>query len=86
MRGIATSGVEVSVVSKQGFWLLLEDNARHEELFVPYKEFPWFKKATIEQITEVEHPSASHLYWPMLDVDLSVESIRKPDAFPLVAK
>ncbi len=86
MHELATSAVEVSVVSKQGFWLLLEDNAQNEELFVPYKEFPWFKKATIEQITEVEHPSANHLYWPMLDVDLSVESIRKPGAFPLVAK
>lgn len=82
MLGTVTSAIEVSLVSKQGFWLLVES----EELFVPYTEFPWFKKATIEQITEVEHPSANHLYWPMLDVDLSVESIRHPNAFPLVAK
>lgn len=82
MHGIPTSGIEVSLVLNQGFWLLLEN----EEPFVPYKEFPWFKKATIEQILEVEHPSTNHLYWPMLDVDLSVESIRSPDAFPLVAK
>lgn len=82
MPGTVTSAIEVSLVSQQGFWLLVDD----EELFVPYTEFPWFKKATIEQITEVEHPSANHLYWPMLDIDLSVESIRKPSAFPLVAK
>lgn len=82
MLGTVTSAIEVSLVSQQGFWLLVDD----EELFVPYTEFPWFKKATIEQITEVEHPSANHLYWPMLDIDLSVESIRKPSAFPLVAK
>ena len=81
MPGIVTSAIEVSLVSKKGFWLLLDS----EELFVPYVEFPWFKKATIEQITEVERPSADHLYWPMLDIDLSVESIRKPSAFPLVA-
>lgn len=77
-----TSAIEVSLVSRQGFWLLLDS----EELFVPYAEFPWFRKATIEQITEVEHPTPDHLYWPMLDVDLSIESIRKPGAFPLVAK
>ncbi len=82
MPGTVTSTIEVSLVSKLGFWLLLEN----EEFFIPYTEFPWFKKATIEQITEVEHPSANHLYWPMLDVDLSVESIRTPSAFPLVAK
>ena len=82
MRGTDTSAIEVSLVSRQGFWLLLDD----EELFVPYADFPWFKKATIEQIIEIEHPSGNHLYWPLLDVDLSVESIRKPGAFPLVAK
>lgn len=81
MLGTATSAVEVSVVSTHGFWLLLEN----EELFVPYAEFPWFRKATVEQITAVERPSAHHLYWPMLDVDLCVESIRTPEAFPLVA-
>jgi hypothetical protein len=30
-------------------------------------------------------PSANHLYWPLLDVDLSVESVRNPEAFPLVS-
>jgi hypothetical protein len=82
MPGTITSEVEISMVSKQGFWLLLDD----EELFVSYSEFPWFKKATVEQITSVEHPTPNHLYWPLLDIDLSVESIRHPDAFPLLAK
>ena len=41
---------------------------------------------TIEQLSAVEWPSANHLYWPLLDVDLSVESIRHPQAFPLVSK
>jgi hypothetical protein len=26
------------------------------------------------------------LYWPQLDVDLSIESIRKPESFPLVSR
>ena len=82
MHGTATSAVEVTHVSKHGFWLLLRD----EELLVPFAEFPWFKKATIAQLLEVEWPSEDHLYWPALDVDLSVESIRNPQAFPLVSK
>ena len=82
MPGVATSEVEFSLASSKGFWLLLKD----EELFVPYTEFPWFKQATLEQITTVEWPTPNHLYWPMLDVDLAVESIRNPSRFPLVAK
>jgi hypothetical protein len=31
-------------------------------------------------------PSARHLYWPDLDIDLAVESIRNPEAFPLVSR
>ena len=82
MHGTATSQVEVTNVSTHGFWLLL----RGEELLVPFLDFPWFKKATIEQLTHVEWPSPDHLYWPQLDVDLSIDSIRNPDAFPLLAK
>lgn len=76
------NNVEVSLASNKGFWLLLND----KEFFVPYAEFPWFKQATLEQITTVEWPTPNHLYWPLLDVDLAVESIRDPSRFPLVAK
>jgi len=82
MPGIATSEAEVTNVSAHGFWLLLGD----EELPVPYAQFPWFKKATIEQLLAVERPTENHLYWPQLDIDLSVESLRSPDAFPLVSE
>jgi len=81
MPGIATSGVEVTNISGHGFWLLLGD----EELAVPFARFPWFRKATVEQLADVRRPTENHLYWPQLDVDLSVESIRDPDAFPLVS-
>ncbi len=82
MHGTATLGVEVTNISTHCFWLLLGD----EELAVSFNDFPWFKKATIEQISEVQRPTESHLYWPQLDVDLAVESIRKPGNFPLVSR
>ena len=81
MPGIRTSQAEISHVSQHGFWLLLAD----EELFLPFASFPWFRGATIEQLCLVEWPTQNHLYWPSLDIDLSVESIRNPSAFPLVA-
>jgi Protein of unknown function (DUF2442) len=69
-------------VSNDDFLVLLG----REELLVPFEHFPWFKQATIEQLSEVQWPSRDHLYWPALDADLSVESIRHPAAFPLLSK
>jgi len=80
--GESTSPVEVSNISPHGFWLLLGD----EELFVPFAEFPWFRDATVRQIGHVERPTPHHLYWPDLDIDLAVASIRNPSDFPLMSK
>lgn len=82
MRGTDISTAEVTHVSKHGFWLLIAE----EELLVPFEHFPWFKKATIEQLSNVQLLTPDHLYWPQLDADVSVESIRDPLAFPLVSK
>lgn len=81
-HGRSTSRVEVTNVSSHGFWLLLGD----QELFAPFKEFPWFRDASIGEITRVELPSAHHLYWPDLDVDLAVESLTHPDRYPMVSR
>ena len=80
--GKSTSGVEVTNISRHGFWLLLGD----KELFVPFKEFPWFHDASVSEIMHVEWPNPNHLYWPNLDVDLAIESIRHPEKFPLVSR
>jgi len=69
-------------VSRHGLWVLVGD----EELFLPFEHFPWFRDASIEKISVVDRQTPDHLYWPLLDIDLSVESIRTPNAFPLVAK
>ncbi len=78
----ALSEVEVSNISRQGFWVFLGDR----ELFLPFQEFPWFKGAPVEAVRHVERPQAHHLYWPDLDVDLAVDSIEHPDRFPLKAQ
>ena len=49
---------EVTNVSKRGFWLPIAD----EELLVPFEQFPWFRNATIEKLSEVQLPTAGHLY------------------------
>jgi len=80
--GRSTSPVEVTNISQHGFWLLLND----EELFLPFSDFPWFKDAAVGKIVHVELPSSNHLYWPDLDADLAVESIRSPEQFPLISR
>lgn len=74
-----STSVEVTNISRHGFWLCLADR----ELFVSFADFPWFRDASVAKITNVEWPGADHLYWPELDVDLSVRSIENPAAFPL---
>jgi hypothetical protein len=81
-RGRPTSEIEVTNVSSHGFWLLLGSR----EIFVPFDEFPWFRDASIRQLTDVELQSCEHLYWPLLDVDLSVESLEHPERYPLVSR
>ncbi len=80
--GTSTSEVEVTNVSKHGFWLLI----REEEVFVPFAQFPWFRNAPIGHLVNVQLPSPHHLYWPDLDVDIAVESIEHPERYPLVSR
>lgn len=80
--GTGTSAVEIANVSPHGFWLHIGS----DELFVSFDKFPWFRHASIEQLTRVELPSPHHLRWPALDIDLAVESIRHPEKFPLVSR
>ena len=80
--GASISAVEVTNISPQGVWILLDD----EELFLSFAVFPWFRDAAVGKILRVESPSPNHLYWPELDVDLAVESIRHPERFPLVSR
>lgn len=80
--GPSTPDVEVTSVSRHGFWVLLDGR----ELFLPFDEFPWFRSAPVEAILQLERPQPGHLYWPALDVDLSVDSIEHPERFPLTSR
>jgi len=43
------AAVEVTNISKHGFWLIIEDKER----FVPFKEFPWFRNAAVAELLNV---------------------------------
>ena len=81
-RGKSTSRPEVTNISKHGFWVLLSG----KEYFLPFDKFPWFKDGSINQITDLQVLHGTHLYWPKLDVDLSLNIIEQPDKYHLIAR
>ncbi len=72
--------VEITNISKFGIWLY--DSGK--EYFLSYENFPWFKKATIDEILDVQKNN-KHYYWEKLDIDLSIDIIENPDNYPLIA-
>ena len=81
-RGKNTSPPEVTNISEHGFWLLIDQ----QELFLSFEKFPWFRQAKISEITDLEMLGKEHLFWPTLDVDLSINIIKHPEKYNLVAK
>ncbi len=81
-HGTDTSEPEVVNISSHGFWLFVSG----KEYFLDYDRFPWFRNATVAQISKVESAFGRIFRWPELDVDLDTERIEHPEKFPLAAK
>jgi hypothetical protein len=81
-NGKNISKPEITNVSQHGFWIFLNN----KEYFLPFEKFPWFKDANISELTNIELLHKTHLYWPGLDVDLSIGIIEQPDKYKLIAK
>lgn len=81
-RGKSISKPEITNVTQHGFWIYLNG----KEYFLAFDKFPWFKRARINELSNIQLWYGSHLYWPDLDVDLSVEIIEHPNRYRLVAK
>lgn len=71
--------VEVSGITQYGIWLIAYDT----EYFLSFEEYPWFKKANVENIYDLKLIHNTHLRWPSLDVDLELTSLLHPDKYPL---
>jgi hypothetical protein len=83
-RGASTSRklkVEVLGLTPHALWLSIGGR----EHMLDYTRFPWFQKATIEDVQRVEL-RFGHLHWPTLDVDLHIDSLTTPEQFPLTSR
>ncbi len=74
------ASTEILNISGYGVWIAVKGH----EYFLSYQDFPWFKAGTIDQILHVELLHENHLYWPDLDVDLTIDMVREPGQYPLV--
>jgi hypothetical protein len=78
--GDSTSAVEVQAITPRGVWLVVRDR----EYFLGHEEFPWFRVATVADVCRVHLEHGHVLHWPALDVDLELDSLTEPEAWPLV--
>ena len=77
--GASTLDAEVTGVNTHGLWLFVKG----AEYLLPHEDYPWFREARVADILNVQLLHGSHLYWPALDVDLHLESLGDPEAYPL---
>ncbi|MDR1718806.1 MAG: DUF2442 domain-containing protein [Dysgonamonadaceae bacterium] len=57
-----------------------------QTFFLPHSTFPWFRRAKIEDVFNVELVGEVGVRWDALDVDLAIDSFIHPEKYPLVAK
>ena len=74
--------VEIQDITLQGIWIYIDGT----EYFLPYGQYPWFKNARVSEIYNLKLLHGVHLYWPDLDVDLELESLKNPKRYPLLFK
>lgn len=77
--GKTTSKAEIQNISNHGIWIIVNEH----EYYIPFTKFPWFLKATVEQIYNLKLFHGKHIHWPALDIDIELDSLKNPDAYPL---
>ena len=78
----SANSAEVVGIGKAGIWLKVAD----EVFFMAHAQYPWFRKAPVAAVLNVECLLGYHLRWPELDVDLELDALRHPEKYPLVYK
>jgi hypothetical protein len=76
------TSASVENITPFGVWMLIN----RKEYFLPYSEFPYFENMSIRSIFNVEFSHGFHLYWPELDIDLTIDNLDHPEKYPLRAK
>ncbi|MEY4013312.1 MAG: hypothetical protein RLZZ290_176 [Pseudomonadota bacterium] len=84
MHGKSTFSVRVTECSDTMLMLELDGpDTGPFALKVSFAEYPEFERQDRQKVCMVQRPHPDHLYWPLLDVDLSLSGLKNPSLFPL---
>ena len=78
-HGTTTLVSSVTNISSVGFWALVNN----KEYFISFKDYPEFKKATVDHIFNMRFISPNQFYWPDIDVDIELDALENPEKFNL---
>jgi hypothetical protein len=78
-HGKSTSKTEVVGVTQHGLWIYVNS----QEFFLPFTEYPWFKKASLSDLLDLKLIHNHHLRWENLDIDLELESLNNLEKYKL---
>jgi len=70
---------EITNIERFGIWLLVDD----KEYYIKFEDYPAFKKASIEQILNIERISPVQFRWPDIDEDIELEALDYPEKYIL---
>ncbi len=79
-HGTSTLTSSVTNISSVGFWVIIND----KEYFISFKDYPDFKKATVDNIFNMKFVSPKQFYWPDIDVDIELDALENPEKFNLL--
>jgi len=79
MNGTSTLTSSVTNIIESGFGIWIGE----KEYFVPFSDYPSFKKATIDQILSMQIISSNQMRWEALDIDIELSALSNPEHFPL---
>ena len=78
-NGTNTLEYEITNIERFGIWLL----ADNREYYIKFEDYPAFKKASIDQILNIQRISPTQFRWPDIDEDIELEALEHPEKYIL---
>lgn len=72
----------VLMINSQGLLL----SVYGQDYFLSYNRVPWMREASINEVLDVRMSGRNAIEWPLLDVDLEIDSLRHPERYPLLIR
>jgi hypothetical protein len=78
--GTSILDCNITSINDLGIWILIEN----KEYFIPFADYSGFKNASLKQVFAVKFLPPSQLRWDEIDIDIELQALAQPEAFPLI--